>query len=214
MVEAQLAKRGIEDSAVLEAFRNVPREAFLPDELAKFAYDDSPLPIGEGQTISQPYIVALTMQALAVRGGNRILEVGTGSGYAAALLGQIAEEVYTIERVEALASAARDRLDRLGFANVHVTCGDGSLGWPEHARYDAISVAAGGPKPPPALMEQLAIGGKLVIPVGPSETSQVLVRVTREGATEYRQESLTDVRFVPLIGEQAWGDIPAWHRVP
>jgi protein-L-isoaspartate(D-aspartate) O-methyltransferase len=204
MVEVHLAKRGITDPRVLEAFRRVPREAFLPAELAEFAYEDTPLPIGEGQTISQPYIVALTIQELGLRGGERVLEVGTGSGYAAALIACIAKEVFTIERVHALAETAKDRLFSLGFANVHVTRGDGSLGWPEHAPYDAIAVAAGGPKPPPALLAQLALGGRLVIPIGEDEGSQVLVRITRESETAYRQEPLTDVHFVPLIGEQAW----------
>jgi protein-L-isoaspartate(D-aspartate) O-methyltransferase len=206
MVDVYLARRGITDPKVLDAFRSVPREAFVPDELAEFAYEDTPLPIGESQTISQPYIVALTAQALRLQGGERVLEVGAGSGYAAAILSHLAEDVYTIERIEALAESAKQRLARLGFANVHVTCGDGSLGWPEHAPYDAIAVAAGGPKVPPALLSQLAIGGRLVIPVGPDDASQVLMRITRESDAEYREEPLTDVRFVRLIGEQGWGD--------
>jgi len=201
MVDLHLARRGITDPRILDAFRSVAREAFVPDDLGEFAYEDTPLPIGEGQTISQPYIVAFTVQALGLRGGERVLEVGTGSGYAAAVLSLVAAEVYTIERVPFLAEAARDRLARLEFANVHVTCGDGSLGWPEHAPYDAIAVAAGGPKAPPALLSQLAVGGRLVIPIGPDESSQVLVCITRESDTEYRHEPLTDVRFVPLIGE-------------
>jgi protein-L-isoaspartate(D-aspartate) O-methyltransferase len=205
MVDAHLARRGITNAAVLNAFRGVAREDFVPEELTPFAYEDAPLPIGEGQTISQPYVVALTIQELGLRGGERVLEVGTGSGYAAAILSRIASEVYTIERVPSLAESAEERLARLGFANVHVTCGDGSLGWPEHAPYDAIAVAAGGPKPPPALLSQLALGGSLVIPVGDSESSQVLVRIVREGETQFRREPLTDVRFVPLIGEQGWG---------
>jgi protein-L-isoaspartate(D-aspartate) O-methyltransferase len=206
MVDVHLARRGITDPNVLDAFRSVPREAFVPPELAEFAYEDAPLPIGEGQTISQPYIVALTVQELGLRGGERVLEVGTGSGYAAAVLSRIAKEVYTIERVPGLAKSAKERLARLGFANVHVTCGDGSLGWPEHARYEAIAVAAGGPKPPPALLSQLSLGGRLVMPVSDELAGQVLVRITRESETEYRQEPLTDVRFVPLIGEQGWRD--------
>lgn len=206
MVERHLARRGIHDARVLDAFRRVPREAFVPAELTEFAYEDTPLPIGQGQTISQPYIVALTIQELELRGGERVLEVGTGSGYAAAVLGCIAKEVYTIERISDLADSAGDRLQRLGFSNVHVTCGDGSLGWPEHAPYDAIEVAAGGPNAPPALLEQLALGGRLVMPIGTNDDSQVLVRITREGENDYRQESLGDVRFVPLIGEQAWDE--------
>ena len=208
MVDVHLAKRGIRDAKILDAFRSVPREAFLPQELEEFAYDDTPLPIAEGQTISQPYIVAVTIEALRLRGGERVLEVGAGSGYAAALLGKIAREVYTIDRIESLANTARARLERLGYTNVHVLCGDGSLGWKEHAPYDAIAVAAGGPKVPEALLDQLAIGGRLVIPVGPDESSQVLVRVTREAATKFREEPIVDVRFVPLIGEQGWASGP------
>jgi protein-L-isoaspartate(D-aspartate) O-methyltransferase len=204
MVEAHLARRDITDPRVLAAFRSVPRQAFLPPELAEFAYADTPLPIAEGQTISQPYIVALTVQALRLEGHERVLEVGTGSGYAAAILSRLAKEVYTIERLENLAATAKTRLASLEFANVHVTSGDGTLGWPEHGPYEAIAVAAGGPKVPPALLAQLSIGGRLVIPVGPDESSQVLLRVTRVGKSEYRQEPLGDVRFVPLIGEQAW----------
>lgn len=210
MVEAQIARRGIRTPATLEAFRSVPREAFVPEELSEFAYEDSPLPIGSDQTISQPYIVALTIEALGLRGGERVLEVGTGSGYAAAVLGRLAGEVYTVERREELASVARERLERLGFANVHVRCGDGTLGWPEHAPYEAIAVAAGGPKVPMALREQLRIGGRLVIPVHrpAGGESQVLVRVTRKSETEFEEEELTPVHFVPLIGEQGWAEPP------
>jgi protein-L-isoaspartate(D-aspartate) O-methyltransferase len=204
MVEAHIAGRGITDLRVLDAFRQVRREGFVPPELAEFAYEDTPLPIGEKQTISQPYIVAVTLQALGLKGDERVLEVGTGSGYAAALLGRIAKEVYTIERVATLADSARERLARLGFANVHVVQGDGSLGLPETAPYDAIAVAAGGPTPPPALLAQLALGGRLVMPVGDTEDSQVLVRITRTGETAYRKERLANVHFVPLIGEQGW----------
>ena len=155
--------RGLRDALVLDAFRRVPREAFLPPDLVEFAYEDAPLPIDEGQTISQPYIVALTIQELQLRGDERVLEVGTGSGYEAAVLGCVAKEVYTIERVPALAASATERLARLGFSNVQVTTGDGSLGWPEHAPYDAIAVAAGGPQAPPALLEQLRELGDRVV---------------------------------------------------
>jgi protein-L-isoaspartate(D-aspartate) O-methyltransferase len=203
MVERQLAGRGIGDARVLEAFRTVPREAFLPQDLAEFAYEDTPLPIRGGQTISQPYIVALTAEALELRGNERILEIGTGSGYAAAILGRLAKDVFTVERLEPLAQEAGARLARLGFDNVRVLCGDGTLGWPEHAPYDAIAVAAGGPTVPQALLDQLAQNGRLVIPVGPDESSQVLMRVRRVGDRFYQQE-LTQVRFVPLIGEQGW----------
>jgi protein-L-isoaspartate(D-aspartate) O-methyltransferase len=208
MVDVNLVGRGIDDAAVLKAFHSVPRERFVPDDLAEFAYRDTPLPIGNGQTISQPYIVALTVQALGLRGGERVLEVGTGSGYAAAILGCIAKEVHTIERVSSLATTAAARLADLGMSNVYVVCGDGSLGLPEHAPYDAIAVAAGGPKAPPALIAQLAIGGRLVIPIGDDPSSQVLVRITRVSETEVRQEPLMDVRFVPLIGEEAWDEEP------
>jgi protein-L-isoaspartate(D-aspartate) O-methyltransferase len=209
MVDVHLAGRGITDPKVLEAFRRVPREAFVPGDLEEFAYEDTPLPIGHGQTISQPYIVAFTVQSLRLRGGERVLEVGAGSGYAAAVLSRIAGDVYTIERVPALAESAKERLARLGVTNAHVLCGDGTLGLGEHAPYDAIAVAAGGPRPPPALLAQLAIGGRLVIPIGADDSSQVLVRITRESETSYRQEPLEEVRFVPLIGEQGWaGDTP------
>ncbi len=204
MVEAHLHRRGIAQPEVLEAFRRVPREAFLPEQLREFAYEDSPLPIGEGQTISQPYIVALTIEALGLRGTERVLEVGTGSGYAAALLSRIAKDVSTIERIPSLADLARERLARLGYDNIRVECGDGSLGWPEHAPYDAIAVAAGGPKAPPALLDQLAVGGRLVMPVGVDPATQQLVRITRESESAYREETLADVRFVPLVGEQGW----------
>ncbi|HEX8794138.1 MAG TPA: protein-L-isoaspartate(D-aspartate) O-methyltransferase [Polyangiaceae bacterium] len=212
MVE-ELVRHGIRSPAVLDAFRSVPREAFVPEELAEFAYDDTPLPIGERQTISQPYIVALTLDELELRGGERVLDVGTGCGYAAAVTSRIASQVYSIERIESLATAARDRLERLGYSKVHVTCGDGSRGWPEHGPYDAIAVAAGGPKVPDALLQQLAIGGRLVMPVG-AEDSQTLVRVTRESESEFHQEEIASVQFVPLIGEQGWREAPPLLRAP
>lgn len=208
MVEQHLAARGIDDPRVLEAFRTVPREEFVPEDLVRYAYSDRPLPIGGGQTISQPYIVALTVAALELRGDERVLEIGAGSGYAAAVLGRLAREVYTVERLAPLAEQARERLQRLGFHNVHVACGDGTLGWPEHAPYDAIAVAAGGPDVPRALLEQLAPGGRLVMPVGSEESSQVLVRVLREPGGGFRREPLGEVRFVPLIGEQGWPERP------
>lgn len=204
MVDMQLAWRGIADPRLLEAFRAVPREDFVPTALADRAYEDNPLPIGDGQTISQPYIVAVTIDALKLSGNERVLEVGTGSGYAAAVLSRLAREVFTVERLGSLADEARARLDRLGYQNISVLCGDGTLGCPEHAPYDAIAVAAGGPVVPQALTSQLALGGRLVIPVGPDKHSQVLVRVTREDEQCFRQEDITQVRFVPLIGEQGW----------
>lgn len=208
MVERQLVGRGIRGARVLAAFREVPREEFVAEHLRGSAYDDSPLPIEAGQTISQPYIVALTVEALGLRGGERVLEIGTGSGYAAAVLARIAERVYTVERLSELALAARARLERLGYDNVEVVCRDGTLGLPEHAPYEAIAVAAGGPKVPEALVDQLTIGGRMVIPVGPDERSQVLLRVTRTGRHELREESLGDVRFVPLVGVEGFPAAP------
>jgi len=215
MVRTQIAARGVGDPAVLEAMRGVPREAFLPPELGEFAYSDAPLPIERGQTISQPYIVALMAAAAKLGPGDRVLEIGTGSGYAAAVLGCIAREVYTVERHEELAKLAADRLTKLGFANVSVRYGDGSLGWSEHAPYDAIVVAAGGPTVPKALLDQLAPGGRLVIPVGEGRGVQQLLRVTREADGRLRREALGDVRFVPLIGAQGWTTEPAeWNGRP
>jgi protein-L-isoaspartate(D-aspartate) O-methyltransferase len=214
MVDLQLAGRGIADPRVLAAFRDVPREAFLPEGLVEFAYQDAPLPIGDGQTISQPYIVAVMIEALELRGDERVLEVGAGSGYAAALLSRLAREVFTVERLPSLAEQARARLARLGYGNIQVLCGDGTLGWAEHAPYDAIVVAAGGPEIPPALLSQLAPRGRLVIPVGADATSQVLMRVVREGESKFRREAMAPVRFVPLIGEQGWPEKERVLRTP
>ncbi len=213
MVTTQLESRGIADPRVLEAFQDVAREDFVPESLREFAYKDSPLPIENEQTISQPYIVALTVEALSLRGHERVLEVGTGSGYAAAILSRLAAEVYTVERIASLAESATERLGRLGYENVHVHTGDGTLGWAEHAPYDAIAVAAGGPEVPEALVSQLKLGGRLVVPVGP-ETQQVLVRVTRTGTHDFHREELTSVRFVPLIGKQGWPDQQQILRAP
>jgi protein-L-isoaspartate(D-aspartate) O-methyltransferase len=204
MVTTQIEARGITDPLVLEAMRAVPRERFVPAALARFAYEDRPLPIGEGQTISQPYIVAVMAQAAGLKPGARALEIGTGSGYGAAVLSRIAAEVYTVERVGALAAAARASLAKLGYANVHVLEGDGSLGWADHAPYDAIVVTAGGPRVPRTLLNQLAAGGRLVMPVGPVARHQRLVRVTRTDAHEYAYEDLEEVAFVPLIGAEGW----------
>jgi protein-L-isoaspartate(D-aspartate) O-methyltransferase len=204
MVATQIRARGITDPLVLEAMRAVPREWFVPSALARFAYEDRPLPIGEGQTISQPYIVAVMTEAARLKPGVRALEIGTGSGYGAAVLSRIATEVYTVERVRVLADAARDRLAGLGYANVHVLEGDGTLGWAEHAPYDAIVVTAGGPRVPEALLSQLAVEGRLIMPVGPGSRHQRLVRVTRTGTQEYHYEDLEEVAFVPLIGAEGW----------
>jgi len=208
MVERHLVGRGIGDQAVLAAMREVPREAFITAELAEFAYEDAPLPIEAGQTISQPYIVAVMAAALELGPHERVLEIGTGSGYAAAVLSRIAAQVYTVERHVELAEAARRRFERLGYANVQVLHGDGTLGWAAHAPYDAIIVAAGGPQIPPALLEQLAVGGRLVIPVGETPRTQELVRVRRNADGSYAHDQLGGVRFVPLIGAQGWGQEP------
>jgi protein-L-isoaspartate(D-aspartate) O-methyltransferase len=204
MVERDIAARGVRDELVLDAMRKVPRELFLPKNLREFAYEDAPLPIGGEQTISQPYIVAFMAEALMLKGGEKVLEIGAGSGYAAAVLSEIAANVYTVERLGPLAEKAAALLAELGYDNVHVLHGDGTRGWPEHVPYDAIVVAAGGPRVPESLKEQLKIGGRLVIPVGADQRSQELVRVTRVSADEYRSEDIADVRFVPLIGEEGW----------
>ena len=214
MVAHQIVERGVRSEPVARAMREVPREAFMKEELREFAYSDSPLPIGEGQTISQPYIVAYMAEALELEGGERVLEVGTGSGYAAAVLSRIAAEVYTIERHESLARDAQAALTRLGYSNVHVVVGDGTKGLPAAAPYDAIVVAAGGPQVPVALREQLAIGGRLVMPIGDTPREQRLVRVRRTRDEEYEEEDLLPVRFVPLIGEQGWEEeAPRARRV-
>ena len=208
MVEKAVFRRGVRSELVLNAMRAVPREAFLPDQLREFAYQDFPLPIEEGQTISQPYIVAFMTEALALQGGERILEIGAGSGYAAAVLSRIAGDVYTVERIGQLAEKAASTLADLGYHNVHVRHEDGTKGWPEHAPYDGIVVAAGGPEIPELLKEQLKIGGRLVIPVGRDPRVQELVRVTRISENRYDREDLADVRFVPLIGEEGWAPAP------
>lgn len=204
MVRYQLRGRGVSDPRVLAAMGTVRREAFVPADERDFAYSDGPLPIGHGQTISQPLMVALMTQALKLSGGERVLEIGTGSGYAAAVLGEIASEVFTIERIAKLAEHATNTLQSEGYSNVQVKCGDGTLGWEEHAPYDAIVATAAGPSVPNALKEQLKITGRLVMPVGLRTGGQLLVRVTRLSESEYQYEELDGVRFVPLIGEQGW----------
>jgi protein-L-isoaspartate(D-aspartate) O-methyltransferase len=206
MVEVQIAQRGIRDRHILAAMRRVPREDFVASGFEEFAYEDGPLPIGEDQTISQPYIVALMIEAAEVKPGDHVLEIGAGSGYAAAVMSRIAGRVYTIERHPSLGKAARQRLCALGYKNVELRVGDGTIGWPEAAPFDAILVAAGGPDVPEALKRQLAIGGRLVIPVGPEVDRQTLVKFTRRSEEDCEQEDLGAVLFVPLIGQQGWDD--------
>ncbi|WP_066489953.1 protein-L-isoaspartate(D-aspartate) O-methyltransferase [Sphingomonas sp. CCH9-F2] len=205
MVDVRIARRGVRDERVLNAMRTVPRERFVSEAMAEFAYEDSPLPIEEGQTISQPYIVAAMIEAAEIAPGDRVLEVGAGSGYAAAVIGQIAGEVYAIERHDALGRMAQERFEALGYKNITLRVGDGTRGWPDAGPFDAILVAAGGPEVPQALKAQLAVDGRLVIPVG-EYGDQKLCKVTRCSEDRYSEESLGAVTFVPLIGEQGWSE--------
>jgi protein-L-isoaspartate(D-aspartate) O-methyltransferase len=202
MVERQIAARGVKDPHVLEAMSRVPRHIFIPDELADRAYDDSPLPIGDGQTISQPYMVAWMTELLAVEKGNKVLEIGTGSGYQAAILCELAGEVLSIEKYPSLAREAEGRLRSLGYRNIRIRVGDGTLGWPEEAPFDGIMVTAGAPSVPQPLLEQLADGGRLVIPVGPSGM-QMLNLIRRKGR-EYQASEEGSCVFVPLVGKLGW----------
>jgi len=202
MVREQIESRGVRDRPTLAALRRVHRHLFVPAELVAQAYEDHPLPIGHGQTISQPYIVAFMTEAARVSPASRVLEVGTGSGYQAAVLAVLAKEVYSIEIVEPLGTEAARRLSALGHGNVKVRVGDGYAGWPSEAPFDAVVVTAGAPHVPPPLFEQLAPGGRLVIPVdAPEGGYQVLWRITKGTLGEWREERLLDVRFVPLTGE-------------
>ncbi|HXK60375.1 MAG TPA: protein-L-isoaspartate(D-aspartate) O-methyltransferase [Acidobacteriota bacterium] len=206
MVEQQLKARNIKDPRVLEAFRQVPRHQFVPPDLAHRAYSDNPLPIGEGQTISQPYMVAIMTEAACVQPGDKVLELGTGSGYQTAILLALGAEVYSIERIPELYRQAHDRLTRLNYSGWHLRQGDGTFGWPEFSPYDAIIVAAGAPEVPSPLLEQLALNGRLVIPLE-EHFSQVLYTVyrTEQGFERRRGERCT---FVPLIGEYGWRHDP------
>jgi protein-L-isoaspartate(D-aspartate) O-methyltransferase len=204
MVQEQLVSRGINDPRVLRAMANVPRHLFVETELWDRAYEDHPLRIGGNQTISQPYIVALMIQALELKGMERVLEVGTGSGYAAAVLGELCAEVFSVEVVEGLASKARSLLSSLGYRNVSVRVGDGTLGWEEHAPYDAVLISAAAPCIPRPLIEQLKIPGYLVFPMGEKEL-QTLVRI-RKDRTGIREEYLGDCHFVQLKGRYGWED--------
>ncbi len=202
MVEEQLVRRNIHDPATLEAMRTVPRHLFVEEALVNQAYGDHPLPIGNGQTISQPFIVALMTQALELKGHEHVLEIGTGSGYQAAILSRICEKVYTVERIESLKNQARRIFDHLHYINILSKLDDGTLGWPENGPYDAIIVTAGGPSVPAPLLEQLKDGGRLIIPVG-DKYSQQLKLVTKEG-DETTTQTIEYVRFVDLIGEHGW----------
>jgi protein-L-isoaspartate(D-aspartate) O-methyltransferase len=206
MVDRQISARGIADSYVLEAMRTVPRESFMPEEINEYAYEDTPLPIGQGQTISQPYIVALMAELAELHPDDRVLEIGAGSGYGAAVLSRIVREVFTIERHEKLAQRATESLKKLGYNNVIVTRGDGSEGLPEKAPFDAIIVTAGAPEVPEALKHQLETGGRLVIPVGTDERRQHLLQVRRVAEDRFEMEDYGPVIFVPLIGKHGWRD--------
>ncbi|MBU1211575.1 MAG: protein-L-isoaspartate(D-aspartate) O-methyltransferase [Alphaproteobacteria bacterium] len=211
LVSQQVEARGVRDPLVLAAMRTVPREKFVPDDLKEKAYEDSPLPIGARQTISQPYIVAFMVEALALEGGEKVLEIGAGSGYAAAVLSEIASEVFTIERIGQLAEKAAANLAAAGVANVHVRHADGTEGWAEEAPFDAILVSAGAPDVPKSLMRQLRIGGHMVVPVGSDLRAQELVRITRVDDSEFEREDLADVRFVPLIGKEGFEAEEEWE---
>lgn len=200
---AELSTKGITDAQVLAAIGKVLRHAFVESVFAEKAYDDIPLPIGQQQTISQPYTVAFMTSLLRVQRGDRVLEVGTGSGYQAAILAQMGALVYSVERHRPLLLHAKSVLTRLGYTNVYLHVGDGTLGWSAHAPYNGIIVTAGGPSIPEPLMQQLAIGGRLVLPVG-NRTSQALYCITRVNEKQFDEKRYTDFRFVPLIGEQGW----------
>ena len=204
LVTRQVEARGVRDPLVLAAMRAVRRELFVPESLRDEAYSDTPLPIGSGQTISQPYIVAFMIEALALRGGEKVLEIGAGSGYAAAVVAEIAREVFTIERIGQLAEKAAANLAQAGCDNVYVRHADGTEGWSDEAPFDAILVSAGAPDVPKSLMRQLKIGARMVVPVGADPRSQELIRITRVDDDEYEREDIADVRFVPLIGKEGW----------
>jgi len=202
MVEEQLVRRGIRDPRVLDAMGEVPRERFVPPGLRHRAYADAALPAEEGQTISQPYVVARMLELLELSPGDRVLEIGAGTGFSAAVLSYLVDDVVTVERLPALVASARDRLEEMRIRTVEVVVGDGSVGWPDRAPYDAIVVTAGGPRVPDALRDQLAPGGRLVMPVGPRD-DQRLVRVRRE-PDGWTEEALEEMRFIPLIGVEGW----------
>ncbi|MDH3809934.1 MAG: protein-L-isoaspartate(D-aspartate) O-methyltransferase [Desulfuromonadales bacterium] len=203
MVEEQVIARGVTDPRVIDAMLKVPRHKFVEEALAGKAYQDAPLPIGEKQTISQPYMVAVMSEALMLDGSERVLEVGTGSGYQAAVLALLADRVYSLERIPSLARRARKVLDDNGFSKVNIRLADGTVGWQGMGPFDGIIVTAGAPKVPQEYQDQLSLGGRLIIPVGDRE-SQILMRITRVGEAEYKEEKMLGCRFVPLIGNQGW----------
>jgi protein-L-isoaspartate(D-aspartate) O-methyltransferase len=203
MVATQLERRGITDGPVLRAMGEIPREAFVEPGLAEFAYEDRAHPIPEGQSISQPYIVGLMLEAAGLKPGEKLLEIGAGSGYAAAAASRIVKQVFAMERDAPLANAAEQRFHKLGYRNIALKVGDGSKGWPEAAPFDAILVAAAGPAPPESLKAQLAFGGRLVMPIGP-DGRQILKRITRLDENSYQETGLGAVTFVPLIGAEGW----------
>ena len=204
MVATQVVERRIRDENVLRAMRSVPREKFVGLDHAEMAYDDWPIPIGAGQTISQPFVVAYMIEALGLRANDRVLEIGAGSGYAAAVLSEITRYVFAIERIKELAELAKANLRTAGYSRVQIRHGDGTEGWPEAAPFDAVLVSAGAPGVPHTLKKQLKIGGCMVVPMGKTPRDQILIRITRAGRDEFNKEDLGRVRFVPLIGEEAW----------
>ena len=203
MVEDQVIDRGVKDRRVIDAMLKVPRHKFVEEALEGKAYQDAPLPIGEKQTISQPYMVAFMSEALFLDGSEKVLEIGTGSGYQAAVLALLADRVFSLERIPSLARRARKILDGCGFSKVNIRVADGTQGWQDMAPFDAIVVTAGAPDVPQGYLDQLAIGGRLIIPVG-DRNSQVLMRITRTGEAEYQEEQMLGCRFVPLIGRHGW----------
>jgi len=203
MVEDQVVARGVRDPRVIDAMLKVPRHKFVEEALESQAYQDAPLPIGEKQTISQPYMVAVMSEALVLDGTEKVLEVGTGSGYQAAVLAVLADRVFSLERIPALARRARKALDACGYSKVNIRLADGTIGWQEMAPFDAIIVTAGAPDVPRDYLDQLAVGGRLMIPVG-DRMSQVLMRITRTSENEFKEEQLLGCRFVPLVGNHGW----------
>jgi protein-L-isoaspartate(D-aspartate) O-methyltransferase len=202
MVQEQIIARGVTDARVIDAMRRVPRHLFVDAGLMSRAYDDCALPIGKKQTLSQPYMVARMTEALALTGAEKVLEIGTGSGYQTAVLAELCFNVFSVEKIHALSQSARALFDRLKYHNIALHVGDGTIGWSDHAPYDAIIVTAGAPTLPKPLLEQMALGGRMVIPVGDAQ-NQILLRITRDGAG-YHQQELGDCRFVKLLGKYGW----------